>query len=91
MGARGNCTAAGRRFLNFFAEMARIHADDVLFKWFPKFHLFQHLVEFQLGHMGNPKLAWCYTDESNIGKAADIAEACHPSTVHRLVLQKARL
>ena len=81
----------GRRFLQLYAELAAANVDTLLFKWFPKFHLFQHLVESQIPASGNPKQAWCYFDESNIGIAAKLAASCHPSTLHRLVLTKARL
>ena len=91
MAGKADCIKCGRRFLQLYAELAAANVDTLLFKWFPKFHLFQHLVEAQIPVAGNPKDCWCYFDESNIGIAAKLAASCHPSTLHRLVLTKARL
>ena len=91
MAGKEGCIKAGKRFLALYAELAEINKDGKLYKWFPKFHLFQHLLESQIPLLGNPKAAWCYFDESNIGIASKLAASCHPSTIHRLVLTKARL
>ena len=91
MAGKEGCIKAGKRFLALYAELAEINKHGKLYKWFPKFHLFQHLLESQIPLLGNPKAAWCYFDESNIGIASKLAASCHPSTIHRLVLTKARL
>ena len=91
MEGRSGCLKHGKRFLQLYAELVIMNKDGILYKWFPKFHLFQHLLESQIPFLGNPKDAWCYFDESNIGLASKLAESCHPSTIHYLVLTKARL
>jgi len=88
MGGRATRMREGQRFLTLYAELARIHENDLLCKWYPKFHLFQHLLETQIPVAGNPREYWCYEDESNIGHCVQIAESCHPSTLHKLVLRK---
>ena len=67
----------------------RVHLDSgmLFWRWMPKFHLFSHF-EQQIAVSGNPPRHWCYMDESLIGDVVSICEACHPSTLHRLVLQK---
>ena len=91
MAGKADCIKCGRRFLQLYSELVAANKDNLLYKWFPKFHLFQHLIESQIPILGNPKDAWCYFDESNIGIAAKLAASCHPTTLHRLVLTKARL
>ena len=91
MAAKSECIKCGNRFLQLYGELAAANTDTLLWKWFPKFHMFQHLLESQIAVAGNPKSSWCYFDEHNIGIAAKLAASCHPSTLHRLVLTKARL
>ena len=91
MSGRAECIKHGKRFLHLYAELVEVNKDGLLYKWYPKFHLFQHLIESQIPICGNPKAAWCYYDESNIGLASKLAASCHPSTIHRTVLTKARL
>ena len=84
-----------RRFLILNADLGneslerRVHLDSgmLFWRWMPKFHLFSHF-EQQIAVSGNPSRHWCYMDESLIGDVVNICEACHPSTLHRLVLQK---
>ena len=73
-------------------EAVRTHGPSTEhWRIYPKFHLFLHCVEDQIASSGNPRLNWCYSDESEIGAAVRVAEAGHPSTIHRVVLVKHRL
>ena len=62
--------------------------NRILWQWYPKFHLSEHIIYFQLYVQGNPLLPWCYHDESEISSACAIARSAHPNTIHRLVLVK---
>ena len=68
--ARGLAAARGR--------------PQVLYRFYPKHHLFLHVVEEQPAQSGNPALNWCYGDESAIGDAIKVAESAHAATLHRL-------
>ena len=74
--ARGLAAARGR--------------PQVLYRFYPKHHLFLHVVEEQPAQSGNPALSWCYGDESAIGDAIKVAESGHAATLHRLVMVKYR-
>ena len=88
----------GRRHLILYRELvkeaieSRGHQQQgwLLWKWYPKHHLFSHL-EKEICLSGNPAHNWCYADESAIGDAVHIAETCHASTLHRLVIEKHRI
>ena len=88
-----------RKFLMANAELARESLDDnggsyegfLIWKLYPKHHLLQHVLEGQILVSGNPRESWCYCDESEIGAAVKVAEAGHPSTLHRTVIEKHRL
>ena len=62
--ARGLAAARGR--------------PQVLYRFYPKHHLFLHVVEEQPAQSGNPALSWCYGDESAIG---EVAKSAHAATV----------
>ena len=50
-------------------------------KMVPKFHLFLHLCELQVGVKGNPRYYWTYCDEDLQRHVKEIAQSCHPSTL----------
>ena len=83
----------GRRHCLLYAEMGRRAEQDpwVVWRVYPKHHLFLHIVEEQVGAEGNPKDSWCYLEEDAIGRAVSIAESGHASTLQKLVIQKHRL
>ena len=56
------------RHLLLYAELSRQSVDDLLWRIYPKHHLFAHMLGSQ-----NPKLEWCYAMESEIGKAVKVA------------------
>ena len=100
--ARDDVKKYGRKCLILHESLRHSHAslpgkkaggirNSVLWKWYPKFHLFEHIIYFQLYVHGNPLTSWCYADESEIGSACAIARSSHPSTIHRLVLVKHNL
>ena len=77
----------GRRYLE-----SRMHLDEgwLMWRWYPKHHLFSPF-EAKVATAGSPADCWCYADESAIGEAIVLAETCHSSTLHRLVIEKHRL
>ncbi len=64
--------------------------DPCTQRWrvFPKHHLFLHVVEET---PGNPREAWNYLDENEIGKAAETAEGLHRTTIATVLIDKYRL
>ena len=89
----------GRRSVQLYAELCNEHLEErtwqrsgmLVWAMRPKFHLFLHCLEDQVAISGNPRDAWCYCDESEIGAGVRVAESCHPSTLHRTIMQKHRL
>ena len=89
----------GTRCLMAYSELYQASLENrewqstgfMLWRVYPKFHLLQHILEDQMRAEGNARESWCYPDESEIGAAVCVAELSHPSTLHRLVLQKHRL
>ena len=87
-----------RQHLILYAELVKESLDSkrfqktgwLMYRWYPKHHLFCHF-ERQICISGSPALNWCYMDESAIGEAVLIAESCHPSTLHRVIIQKWRI
>ena len=96
-GSASQCATEGRRFLMLYAQLNREGDERVAalkwtpYKFYPKFHLFVHLVEDQTKHVGNPRKFWCYGDEDAIGKGCEIAASGHCKYVHRACIDKYRL
>ena len=59
-----------------------------LWKFSPKVHLTMHLLEWQAPEFGNPRFWWCYADEDLVGLLIEVAEACHPRSMHFMALYK---
>ena len=79
-----------REAMILYSELGRPCSDGYApWKWYPKCHLMGH-IEMQIITSGSPEKSWCYSDEAAIGDAVDVAESCHASTLHRLVIQKYR-
>ena len=91
--------AFGRQHCLLYSELAMeairnpSYGDGVWVLWriYPKHHMFLHVVEDQIKVAGSPSECWCYADESAIGQAVLVAETCHPKTIQRLIMQKHRL
>ena len=89
--------AAGRTHVTLYLQLSRDHAHLVErlgytpWKYYPKHHLFIHLVEHGVRTCGNPREIWCYLDESSIGEAVRNAEANHAKYICRNVIEKHRL
>ena len=89
----------GRQHVILYGELlrealaSREWQDKTWHAWrfYPKHHLFVHLVEVAIPASGNPKSFWCYQDENAIGEAVEIGRACHCRNVHRSVIDKYRL
>ena len=88
-----------RRHLELYLELARHYIDDlnfldtewVRYRWYPKHHLFSHLVDDDLAFCDNPRDCWCYGDESFLGEMIGVAEAVNAKVVHRSVMTTFRL
>ena len=83
----------GRTHVTLYLQLTREHAHiaDALsyvpWKFYPKHHLFVHLVECGL----NPRDWWAYLDESSIGEGVCLAESNHARYICRNVIEKYRL
>ena len=61
------------------------------YRWYPKHHLFIHIVEDQIATCDNPREHWCYGDEDFIGDMVLVGESVGPTVLHRSVMQKYRI
>ena len=90
-GAADALASSGRRFLLLYNVLSvQALADDprgILWRMTPKFHGFIHLCEAG----SNPRSTWNYSEESEIGDCARIAEGCHPAKLPARVIEKHRL
>ena len=88
--AKENLPKIGQKLADSYARLAKLSFDsgNRLWKLSPKLHLAEHLMEWQAVLYGNPRWYWTYADEDLVGMMADIAEACHPSTLPFSVLFK---
>ena len=85
-----------RRHVLLYLSLAREAADIaqraelpwLAWRWKPKHHMLLHLSSHQALAMGNPRLWWCYLDESAIGMAVDLAETVHVRTLPQAALSK---
>ena len=67
-------------------EAAEKH--ERLWKMTPKFHCFQHLMEWQSVEVCNPRFYWVYADEDLMGHIREIAQSTHVRTMHEVVMYK---
>ena len=74
----------GRHHLVLYGEMHKQQTDELMYKYAPKHHLFDHCLS---GSRGNPRLSWCYSDEDTIGKAAKLARASNRTHVGRHLIE----
>ena len=66
---------ATRKFCVLYSSLSKeAQRDDKPLSWRakPKLHLAQEMGEFQSHEVGNPRLFWCYRDESFVGFAAQV-------------------
>ena len=84
-------TRKGRQHLLLYQQLSlnALETKPEGYDWrlFPKHHLWLHTLE---DTEANPRDEWCYADESEIGKCADLAESMHANSLHRGVLEKYR-
>lgn len=80
----------GPRLVGLYSRFAaKAFADgERMWKLVPKFHLFQHLCEWQAQEWGNPRYFWTYSDEDMVGQMITVAESCHPRTMAVTALYK---
>jgi hypothetical protein len=89
----------GRQHILLYTELYRAGQVSRIFetygyhvyKFYPKHHMFIHLVEIGIQSCGNPREVLCYGDEDMLGDLVDIAEASHPAYIHRVVIDRHRL
>ena len=94
----GRVASLIRRHLILYAELGAESLRSlrhqttgwISYRWYPKHHLMSHF-EGQIATSGSPAQSWCYYDESTIGLCVGVAEACHPKTLHRLIIDKYRI
>ena len=99
VGSGARVGTLARQHLELYLELARHHIDPdnfldgewVRYRWYPKHHLFIHVVEGSLAVCDNPREWWCYGDESFLGEMISVAEAVNAKVVHRSVMTTYRL
>ena len=92
------CASHGRKHVQLWSELGQLSIESsvwqgkgwLLWRWYPKHHLFLHTVEDQLAFVGTPREVWCYYDESEIGQAVKLAESLHASALHKTIIAKHR-
>eukprot|EP00959_Pyramimonas_sp_CCMP1952_P133400 2789479-Pyramimonas_sp.AAC.1 len=76
--SEGRVRKLGSQGVCLYAELssAALSADRSTLMWrmYPKHHLFLHALEDSVEVGGNPRSQWCYADEDNIGDAASRAK-----------------
>ena len=92
------CATSGRKHVQLWSELGieSIKAGQhlgrgwVLYRFYPKHHLFLHTIEDQVLVAGNPRESWCYMDESAIGDAVHVAESLHALALHKSLISMHR-
>ena len=72
----------GQTFCDLYSTLAAASFDDHIKAWksTPKLHMFLHLCQWQAAMWGNPRGAWCYSDEDFVGRMVSVAQSCHPNS-----------
>ena len=87
----------GRQHVILYSEIARAHVPrDPTEKWllwrmYPKHHLFLHCIEDQLTESGNPRDSWTYPDERKIAEVVKMAESSNTLCLHTAIMRRYRL
>ena len=85
LGSQGVCLYA-----ELSAKAISADPETLLWRMYPKHHLFLHAIEDSVEVGGNPRCQWCYSDEDNIGDAARRAKCCHCNTIHCELIRQYR-
>lgn len=80
----------GSQFVGLYSALAMEAASQNIRAWklTPKFHLFQHLCEWQCQEYPNPRFYWTYADEDMVGSMVEVAQSCHTRTMAETALYK---
>ena len=80
----------GRQMMGLYSALSIEAAGkhERLWKMTPKFHCFQHLMEWQSVEVCNPRFYWVYADEDLMGHISEIAQSTHVRTMHEVVMYK---
>ena len=76
-----------REFMTLYHRLRSTATSEVLWTFYPKFHLLVHVCESG----ENPRSTWNYADEREIGLAAKTAENMHPGTLGTVLIAKHRV
>jgi hypothetical protein len=71
-------STATRKFLVLYESLnkeAQKKGQSHAWRMKPKLHLVQEMGEYQVQELGNPRLFWCYRDESFVGFIATIVSS----------------
>ena len=73
----------GRTYIDCYSALAASCAESgvFLFKCRPKFHYYDHTLDFARDSRLNPQKLGCWHEESYLGKLKRIAQKCHGATV----------
>ena len=77
----------GRQFVLLYVQLRESMTDPARYKLTPKFHLWLHLTD----RGTNPRSTWNYWDESEIGRAAILAEGVNVPTLSVGLMEKYRV
>jgi len=80
--------ASARRHLILYNALNVAVGDEKRWRWYPKHHIFLEVCEEQSSSFGNIAESWSYSEESEVGIAATLAETCHSRTVHHMAMEK---
>ena len=88
--AKESLPKLGRRMMGLYTALAEEAASQNVRKWkmTAKFHLFQHLLEWQCLEVCNPRFYWVYADEDLQRHVTEIASSCHSRTMCEVSLYK---
>ena len=66
---RAEMPILGQRLAEAYMVLSIRYLDrnQKLCKFVPKFHLWEHLTEYQAAEFGNPRYFWTYADEDLVG------------------------
>ena len=85
-------SSSGHHVLVLYKELRLQAGSQLLWKWYPKFHLFDHMISPKyLCTRGCHADSWNYRDESEIGAAVDLASALHVNNIHLSLLDRHNL
>ena len=79
--------ASCKQFIEAYNRLRETATSDQLWKRYPKFHLMMHACESGVC----PRSEWAYSDESEIGKASELAERADAGVIGTSLIERYRI